>query len=325
VNAFKAHLISYDRSERFATLLLDAGAPLDGLSNDELIKLVRSVAVFNRLLARDVNVTTMRDDSGSTLCHHVVRTVGNEDDLWFFVNVCGNDAVHAVDNHGRTPLHVASIFDNYSAMRVLLESGAEIDRQDNEGVTALINTTRSRSLRSCLELLLAFGADVSLADGWGRTASHRAAFFQAPATVCALVAAGGNLEQPDNKGSTPRMIAIRERVALPTSNEINAARRRIAKARLDLVRQRAFQICVGLQSGPTRCSCNCAIHLDAFVVARSCSMILFHQWWAIATKVKHKTFTTYSSNYQLAKCAEFETKKNAKKNAHVGVRTQDLL
>jgi hypothetical protein len=48
--------------ERFVILLLDAGAPLDGLSNRELMKLVKSVAVFNRLMARGVNFTAMRDD-----------------------------------------------------------------------------------------------------------------------------------------------------------------------------------------------------------------------------------------------------------------------
>jgi hypothetical protein len=79
-----------------------------------------------------------------------------------------------------------------------------------------------------------------------------------PAALCALVAAGGDLDQPNNKGETPRMIATRNNVALPTADEIDAARRRIAKARLDLVRQRAFQICVGLAIHSTSMHCNCA-------------------------------------------------------------------
>jgi ankyrin repeat protein len=91
----------YDRSERFVILLLDAGAPIDGLSNGDLMTLVKSVAVFNRLVARGVNFTAMRDERGATLCHHVARNVTCEDDLRFLVNVCGNDAVHAVDNDGR--------------------------------------------------------------------------------------------------------------------------------------------------------------------------------------------------------------------------------
>jgi hypothetical protein len=38
-----------------------------------LVKSVLSVAVFNRLVARGVNFTAMRDDRGATLCHHVAR------------------------------------------------------------------------------------------------------------------------------------------------------------------------------------------------------------------------------------------------------------
>jgi hypothetical protein len=85
-----------------------------------------------------------------------------------------------------------------------------------------------------------------------------------PASLCALVAAGGDLDQPNNKGETPRMIAIRKNVALPTADEIDAARHRIAKTRLDLVRERAFQICVGLAIFPTQCIA-IVRNLDAFV------------------------------------------------------------
>jgi hypothetical protein len=70
---------------------------------------------------------------------------------------------------------------------------------------------------------------------------YRRRVEQEAAALCALVAAGGNLDQPDKEGETPRMIAIRNNVALPTADEIDAARHRIAKARLDLVRQRAFK------------------------------------------------------------------------------------
>jgi hypothetical protein len=103
--------------------------------------------------------------------------------------------------------------------------------------------------------------------------------------LCALLAAGGNLDQPDNEDETTRMIAIRERVALPTADEIDAARQRIAKTRLDLVRHRAFQICVGLQSFRLNALQLCEILMHSFGALGS--LILFHQWWAIAVKVKH--------------------------------------
>jgi ankyrin repeat protein len=172
-----------DRSERFVILLLDAGAPIDGLSNREVMDLVKSVAVFNRLVARGVNLTSMRGERGSTLCHHVARNVTREDDLRFLVNVCGNDAVHAVDNGGSTPLHRASSSSNgnESAMRVVVELGAEIDRQANNGLTALIAASLYQS--SSVELLLALGADANLVANDGRSACFIAAVFNKPCCV----------------------------------------------------------------------------------------------------------------------------------------------
>jgi ankyrin repeat protein len=273
-------------SERFVILLLDAGAPLDGLSPANLMELVKSVAVFNRLIARGVNLITMRDGDGATLFHHVACNVTSEDDFRFLVNVCGNGAVHAVDNRGNTPFHWASFRGNELAMRVLVELGADIDRQDNDGRTALINVAGNvQSQSSCVELLLALGADVILVVSWGEAACHVAALYEHPAPLCALVAAGGDLDQPDNKGETPRMIAARKNLTLPTVDEIEAARRRIAKTRLDLVRERAFQICLGLQPLDINALQLCEIMMHSFGAVGS--VIAFHQWWAIATTVKH--------------------------------------
>jgi ankyrin repeat protein len=275
----------FDRSERFVTLLLDAGAPLYGLSNGVVMTLVKSVAVFNRLAARGVNLIAMRDESRATLCHHAARNVTCEDDLRFLVNVCGNDAVLAVNNTGKTPLRWASSSGNELAMRVMVELGVDIDRQDNDRWTALISVSCFDAQSSKIELLLALGADVNLATNDEQTACRIAAVCKKPAVLCALVAAGGDLDQPNKEGETPRMIATRNNVALPTADEIDAARHRIAKARLDLVRERAFQICLGLYPLDINALQLCEILMHSFGALGS--LIAFHQWWAIATKVKH--------------------------------------
>jgi hypothetical protein len=136
-----------------------------------------------------------------------------------------------------------------------------------------------------VELLLALGAEVDVVTIDGETACYHASLWQRPASLCGLVAAGGDLDQPDKKGETPRMIAALGIVALPTADEIDAARRRIAKMRLDLVRERAFQICVGLQSLRLDALQLCEVLMRSFGALGS--LIAFHQWWAIATKVKH--------------------------------------
>jgi ankyrin repeat protein len=272
------------RDERFTILLLDAGAPLDGLSNDLVLMLVKSVAVFNCLMARGINFTVMRDNDSATLCHYVARNVTCEEDLRFLVDVCGNDAVDAVSNDGNTPLHCAPLSDNDLAVRVLVEFGADIDRQNNNGWTALHSAAKNAE-SSCVELLIALGADVDVVTNDGETACYLASWLERPASLCVLVAAGGNLEQPNNYGETPRMIATINSVQLPTADEIDAARGRIAKTRLDLVRRRAFQICLGLYPLDINALQLCEILMHSFGALGS--LILFHQWWAIATKVKH--------------------------------------
>jgi hypothetical protein len=274
--------------ERFTILLLDAGAPLDGLSNGDLLSFGMTVAVFNRLMVRgvdfDFDFTVMRDEYGATLCHYFAYYVTCEDDLRFLVNACGTDAVHALDNDGRTPLHYASSSRNDLAVRILVEFGAEIDRQDIDGMTALHNAAKSRFPH--VELVLALGADVNLVDRWGKTACHVVTLNRrTTSSLCALVAAGGDLDQPDKRGRTPRMTAIRKNVALPTADEIDAARQQAAKTRLDLVRERAFQICLGLHSFDINALELCEIMMHSFGALGS--VIAFHQWWAIAVKVKH--------------------------------------
>jgi ankyrin repeat protein len=273
--------------ERIAILLLDSGATLEGLSHENLIELLvhtSSVGVLARLLARNVNVSALRDRIGRSVCHLVVWTNGDIEPLLRGLVDAGAD-VNAVDARGDTPLHYAAINCNSTGLRVLVELGAEIDQQQPNGRTALhlavVGWTKGYL---CTKLLLALGADVRLVDNQGQTACHCAAAHSS-AALCAVVAARGDMDQPNNDGNTPRQIAIDREFALPTAADIDAARGQIAKARFDAVRQRALQICIGLQSR----------NLDTLqlceVMMQSCgtlgSLIAFHQWWAIASTVKH--------------------------------------
>jgi ankyrin repeat protein len=104
-NSLLSIVARFQRNERIVVFLLDAGAPLDGLSPESLLSLVTSGAVFERLVARNVDFAKIRDRRGATLCHYVALVFENVADLRFLVNACGSDAVHAVDNARQTPLH----------------------------------------------------------------------------------------------------------------------------------------------------------------------------------------------------------------------------
>jgi ankyrin repeat protein len=84
-------------------LLLDNGATVDqATTREDTMQLVKSVAVFKRLLARGVQLAKISDEYGRTLCHHVARNIAREDDLRVLVAACGNDGVNAADVLGET-------------------------------------------------------------------------------------------------------------------------------------------------------------------------------------------------------------------------------
>jgi ankyrin repeat protein len=261
------------QSDEIVNYLLDAGAPLDQLAPSQLMGLVSSVAVFRRLMARRVDLIAMRDSAGNSLCHHVAHNVRRHDELRFLVRACGDDAVNAVDNNGATPMHYVMMNGNASALKVLVELGADIDRQDNNGWTALHHAAKGWHRDGpCVELLLALGADVNLVTNDGQAASHLALQSDDCANAIAALLA---------KGVAPHSIAI----ALPTVKEIDAARRRISLIRLSFVRHRAFQICLGLQPLNLDALQLCEIMMHSFGAIGS--LIGFHHWWTIATTVKH--------------------------------------
>lgn len=296
---------SFQSGDQMAVALLDAGASPDDLTNDELISLCSvasvenegdvSLPVLRRLLARGVNVSALRSSDGSTLCHIAVTDALDDVDvdelLRTLVTVAGVD-VNAVDDNGSTALHRAALVRNFKAIRLLVaELGADVDRQRfDDSCTALHMLSDSsrdwNDVGPCVELLLALGANVCLVNSEsGDSPCHAATRARAFAALCAFLAAGGDLDQPNNNDETPRTIASREKVSLPTADAIDAARRRIASIQLGLVRHRAAEICIGLYS----------LNLDALqmceIMVQACaafgSLMLFHQWWTIATKVKH--------------------------------------
>jgi ankyrin repeat protein len=277
--------VSRKNTNPMTVLLLEAGVPFNSMTDDELMSLVTNVDVLKALLSRNVNVKALRDKFRGSLCHRIVwnahRRGGGEQETLIraLVELAGID-VNEVDDRGATPFHYAATRTNVTALRVLAELGADIDRLDSFGRTAfhrLIDDWASAD--SCLEFLVSIGADVQLAVNFA------AGLRASAAPLCALLAGGADLDRVNQSGDTARMAAVRTQIALPTTDSILTARRRIARTRLDLVRSRAFEICVGLQP----------LNLDALqvceIMLHSCGMfaplIAFHHWWAIATKVKH--------------------------------------
>jgi ankyrin repeat protein len=185
-------------------------------------------------------------------------------------------------------MHIARINDNAYAIRFFISPGAKIDALDNSNCTPLFEFGGDKSTI----LLLAAGADVHARDERGRTPIIEVASFfmrefdDVRSVVNVMLAGGANLDDVDRDGNIARQLLAQHGLTFDVqAEEVQAARSEIAKARLDFVRYRALEVCIGLQSLQLDALQLCEILLHA--CGQVAPLIAFHQWWKIATTVNH--------------------------------------
>jgi len=167
-----------------------------------------------------------------------------------------------------------------------LNAGADANSLSANGSTPLHNVVD----RDCAVSLLAAGANVCARDNVGLTALHRVPLRSSVrmpiemTSVLPLIAASADLDAVDKDGETARQVLARRGWTIDP-DEVEAARRAIAKARLHFVRQRALHVCIGLQSLRVNALQMCEIL--QFACGAIAPLIPFHIWWKIATTVKH--------------------------------------
>lgn len=274
------------QNDQFAVALLDANAPLGRLSPDQWIRAAtKSAALVTRLVARDVDLSLVRDSTGRTPCHVAAssRSEHAEALMRALVDVAHVD-INERDGFGSTPCHSVAYRANKDALGLLIELGADVDRPSSRGVTVLqfLCGRDADKYVPCVVLLLAAGADHRLVTHPGETAD--VIRISSNGVLCALLAAGADFYQLDSRGRRPRQ-NVASVCRWPSVTDIETARRRIARRRLDFVRRRAIEVCLGLQP----------LDLDALqmceILLHSCGpvapVIAFHQWWTVATAFKH--------------------------------------
>ena len=108
---------------------------------------------------------------------------------------------------GRTPLTLASVIGLMKITELLINSGADVNREDNHGSTPLISAI-SRGNLQIVKLLLRHGATLDLVSSQGWTAIIMAIYSEKIEIVKYLIDNGADLDVHTQSGWTPLTMAI---------------------------------------------------------------------------------------------------------------------
>jgi ankyrin repeat protein len=122
--------------------------------------------------------------------------------------------VNAKITGGTTPLHQAAWNGHEELIKLLLSKGAEVDPKRSDGITPLYQAGgpgAERHGKGCLEVLLAHGANINVADAEGNTLLHTAAYYGNKEVIEVLLAHGKAVDTKNKRGETALQIASRNK------------------------------------------------------------------------------------------------------------------
>jgi ankyrin repeat protein len=114
----------------------------------------------------------------------------------------------------RTPLHSAAYFGNLEVVQKLIEYGADISAEDQNGHTPLYDGSEGYHPKDCsvLRFLLERGADVNARTKQGETPLLRASIYGALEVVRVLLEHGADVTAKDDRGRTALQVAPNDEI-----------------------------------------------------------------------------------------------------------------
>jgi len=157
-------------------LLLEAGANVE--AQDERAATPLHLAVWTSLKATKLlieygaNVNAVNDSGDTPICciRRDDSKIGRIDGLEAAKLLISNGAdIHSpTDKYGDAPLHRATNSTFIELIKLLIEKGADINAQNNEGWSPLHNAVNNRII-DAVKVLIKHGANVNAKDGMGLT------------------------------------------------------------------------------------------------------------------------------------------------------------
>ncbi len=140
-----------------------------------------------------------RDRAGWTPLFDAVAT-GRADSVCALL-AHGADA-QVVDSWGRSPLHLAAQKGFVGPVWLLLTAGADGGRRCGKSQCCPLDLAVVEGHGEVVKAMADHGVDLNASDGFGRTAVHRACFFNQYETLAVLVVRGADVAAIDARGRT---------------------------------------------------------------------------------------------------------------------------
>ena len=110
------------------------------------------------------------------------------------------------DTFGQTALIWASRYRRVEVVKTLLSRGAKVDEKDNDGDTALLDASKNGYVK-IVKTLIEKGAEVDEKDNRGVTALIKASSYDNVKVVKTLIENGAMVDEKDNRGYTALILA----------------------------------------------------------------------------------------------------------------------
>ncbi|KAL8888658.1 MAG: hypothetical protein Q9192_006142, partial [Flavoplaca navasiana] len=115
--------------------------------------------------------------------------------------------INSEDEEGRTALLTASVMGNLNLVHLLLDRGFDIEARNSKGEDALLRAAQGFH-ESCVLALLDHGADINSKNSNGTTALHLATIYDDLDLLNVFLARGGNVDARNDRGKTPLFTAV---------------------------------------------------------------------------------------------------------------------
>lgn len=205
-----------------ALALKDTSDPINIKIAAELIKArcepIRGEFAYFEDTVRTYNVA-LRFTNNLTPLHMAV--INNHYGIAQFL-IDNGAVISAQDNDGSTPLHTAATYGRTEIAKLLLDNGANINARDTQGRTPLLLVISKDQQIGMYTTLLNYKADVHAKDNYGNTTLHSATMSEVNNLILnRLVKEGADVDARNEYGKTPLALAVEQGLADQVSFFIN--------------------------------------------------------------------------------------------------------